>query len=413
MFTAPRVGRFVTFAVLAGLVAHAAGCGFAQPTNDPPRELLAQVWKEPGREGVTQPETNKIVVEGLARYGTAAPQPAPGAVIPPLNILSLSAGGKYGAYAAGILNGWSALGTRPDFDIVTGVSSGAIISVYAFLGPQYDCKLKAFFTEIDQKELFKVTPLHNLTFHGSLGYPYGFKKIIRDEITAERLAEVAAAHRAGRRLYIGTLNVHAKQLTIWDIGEIACRGTQESVDLVGKIILAATAVPGLLPPVEIDVVVDGQHYTELHSDAGVVAQSFIRFAPHQTPIAGTKMLAGSQLYCLAAGKIEPDAVIGRMGILKRVGASLSSSLYSLYKAELMKLYALCVTTGMQFNLAAIPKEFPVDEVSTRIRSREMKPLYDSGYQMAVQGLVWRQTPPGALTGEEPEPRTGTVFRTLK
>lgn len=412
MFTAPRVGRLVTFALLAALPL-AAGCRLAQRTNDPPRELLDRTWKEPGREGWTHPETDKLIIESLAKECAGGPPPAAAACVKPMNILSLSAGGKYAAYSAGVLVGWTATGTRPDFDIVTGVSSGAIISVYAFLGPQYDHKLTSFFTETDQRELFKLHPVSNLYFHGSLGYPYGLKRIIRDELSAERVAEIACAHRAGRRLYIGTLNVHAKKLTVWDVGEIACRGTPEAADLIGKIILAATAVPGLLPPVQIEVEVDGKRYTETHSDAGVVAQSFLRFAPHQMPAAGTKMLAGSQLYCLAAGKLEPDPVVGRMGMLKRIGAGLSSSLYSLYKAECVKMYALCVSSGMQFNLAAIPQDFPVDEVSTRIRSREMRPLYEAGYQRSVAGLVWRNTPPGALTGEEAEPRGGTVFHTLK
>ncbi|QEL19116.1 patatin-like phospholipase family protein [Limnoglobus roseus] len=412
MLTAPRVGWFVSCAALAALLPFAVGCRLV-PSNDPPKELLKQTWKEPGREGYTHPQTDKIIIENLAAECSGAPRSGPVAVVKPMNILSLSAGGKYGAYSAGILAGWTVHGTRPDFDIVTGVSSGAIVSVYAFLGPQYDDKLKKFFTETDQSDLFKLRPLHNLSFHGSLGYPYGMKQVIEEEITCDRLAEIAAAHQAGRRLYIGTLNIHEKQLTIWDIGEIACRGTPESVALVRKVILAATAVPGLLPPVEIDVVVDGKHYTEIHSDAGVVAQSFIRFAPHQVPTPGTKALVGSQLYCLAAGKIDPDPVIGRMGILKRVGAGVSSSLYALYKEELIKMYALCVTTGMQFNLAAIPKDYKIDEISTRIRAREMRPLYESGYQAAVQGMVWRQTPPGALTGEEPEARSGTVFHTVR
>lgn len=412
MRAAPRVGWYVSCAVVAVVLPLATGCRLI-PTNEPPKELAKLIWKEPGQEGYSRPDTDKIIIESLALKCTDGPPPVAAACVKPMNILSLSAGGKYAAFAAGVLNGWTALGTRPDFDIVTGVSSGAIVSVYAFLGPQYDQKLKEFFTETEQRDLFRTRPLHNLPFHGSLGYPYGLRRIIREEITAARCCEIAAAHRAGRRLYIGTLNVHTKQLVIWDIGALACQGTPDSVQLIGKIVQAATAVPGLLPPVEIDVVVDGKHYTELHSDAGPVAQSFIKFDEHQRPTPGTKCLAGSQLYCLAAGKIEPDPIVGRMGIIARVGASVSSSLYSLYKQELTKYYALCATTGLQFNIAAIPPDFPVDEISTRIRSREMKPLYDKGYEMATQGTVWRQTPPGALPGEEPEPRSGVVFHSQK
>lgn len=413
MSTARRVAGSSLYVLLLATVSLAGGCAYLRQTNEPPEDVVKRTWKEPGRESITLPETDKIVIEGLARQ-FIAPMPVQ-EIIPhkPLSILALSAGGKYAAFSAGVLTGWTAHGTRPEFDVVTGVSSGAIIAVFAFLGPQYDHKLKEFFTTVDQADLFRFRPLRNIALNGSLAYPTGLKKTIDEEINAFSLAEIAAAHQAGRRLYLATLNVHTKQPVIWDIGGIACSGRSDSLDLIRKVMLAATAVPGLLPSVEFDVVVDGVHYTELHSDGGPVTQTFVKFSPHHGPQPGAKWLAGSQLYCLAAGKIEPDPVPGRMGIIKRIGASVSASLYALYKVELLKMYALCVTSGMQFNLVAIPPETKLDVVSTRIKASEMRPLYDLGYRMAVQGMGWQQTPPGSVTGEEVEPRSGVVFRTLR
>jgi hypothetical protein len=390
----------------------AGGCAYLRQGNEPPDDLLRRPWKEPGSESVTLPETDKIVIDGLAaQFAAATPIPAAGPQRP-LNILALSAGGKYAAYAAGVLNGWTAHGTRPEFDIVTGVSSGAIVSLFAYLGPQYDEKLKCFFTQFDQADLFRFRPVRNLILHGSMAYPTGLKRIIEEEIDEATLAEIAAAHHAGRRLYLATLNVHTKMPVFWDVGGIASSGRPDALDLVRKVMLAATAVPGLLPAVEFDIVVDGVHYKELHSDGGPVTQTFVKFGPHRCPLPGTKWLAGSQLYCLAAGKIDPDPVPGRMGVVKRIGASVSACLYALYKVELLKLYALCVTSGMQFNLASIPQDTKLDVVSTRIKASEMRPLYDLGYRHAVEGNVWRQAPPGAVTGDEVEPRAGTTFRTL-
>ena len=56
--------------------------------------------------------------------------------------LAISGGGDDGAFGAGLLAGWSARGDRPVFGLVTGVSTGALSAPFAFLGGEYDAKLK-------------------------------------------------------------------------------------------------------------------------------------------------------------------------------------------------------------------------------------------------------------------------------
>lgn len=410
MHSTPRVVWIFALTLGIALAAILPGCAGARPIDTPPAATTKLYWQsEPSHESC-RPETDKIIIDGLAAQLGGAPPPP---ITKPLNVLALSAGGKYAAYSAGLLCGWTETGTRPTFDIVTGVSSGAILSLYAFLGPQYDAKLKCFFTEYNQSDLFPVRPLRNLIVNGSMAAPIGLKRTIEKEINNFTLAEIAQSHKAGRRLYLATMNVHTKQLVIWDIGGIACSGRPDALALVRTVMLAATAVPALLPPVEIDVVVDGKRYTEVHCDAGPVTQTFVRFGPHDCPRPGAKWLAGSQLYCLAAGKIDPDPIEGRVGFISRVSASVSASLYALYRVELMKLHSLCLTTGMQFNLAAIPPETELDVDSTSIQAKVMKPLFELGYRTGVAGIPWRPTPPGALDGEEPEPRSGTSFRTVR
>lgn len=401
---AQRVVRIALSALLAACCA--LGCASTRiPT--PSNSVVRAPWHADPPTDECRPETDKLIVDGLSAQ-LAAPAPA---IERPINVLALSAGGKYGAYSAGLLCGWTANGTRPNFDIVTGVSSGAILALYAFLGPQYDHKIKCFFTEYDQSDLFPVRPLRNLPFHGSMASPKGLKRIIAEELNPSTLAEIAQAHRAGRRLYLATLNIHSKRLVVWDIGGIACSGRDDALELVRKVVLAATAVPALLPPVEFDVTVNGQRYKELHCDAGPATQTFVRFGPLEPPKPGTRWLAGSQLYCLAAGKIEPDPVQGRLGFIKRISVCVSASLYALYKLELVKLYALCLTTGMQFNMAAIPPDADVDVNSTTIQASAMRPLFKLGYEAAVRKIEWRQTPPGAIEGEESHPRSGLGFTT--
>jgi Patatin-like phospholipase len=407
---ARKVVRIVVLALGIAFAAIAPGCASYRRIHVPPAAMTKLHWQAEPPSDACRPETDKIITDGLAAQLGGPPQPP---VAKPLQVLALSAGGKYAAYSAGLLCGWTETGTRPTFDIVTGVSSGAILSLYAFLGPQYDHKLKSFFTEYNQSDLFPIRPLRNLIVNGSMAAPIGLKKSIDREINNFTLAEIALAHKAGRRLYLATMNVHTKKLVIWDIGGIACSGRPDALALTRKVMLAATAVPALLPPVEFDVVVDGNRYTELHCDAGPVTQTFLRFGPHDCPRPGAKWLAGSQLYCLAAGKIDPDPIDGRVGFIDRVSASVSASLYALYRVELMKLYSLCLITGMQFNLAAIPPETALDVDSTRIQANVMKPLFELGHRTAIAGIPWRPTPPGALPGEETEPRSGTVFRTAR
>ena len=407
---ARKVARIVVVLLGIAVAAVATGCAASRILPTPPPDLTKRPWQAIPDVDECRPETDKIITDGLA---VRLVGPSPQTSRQPMHVLALSAGGKYAAYSAGLLCGWTANGTRPDFDIVTGVSSGAILSVYAFLGPQYDHKLKQFFTEYNQSDLFPIRPLRNLIVNGSMAAPIGLKRTIEQEINTFTLAEIALAHQAGRRLYLATMNVHTKKLVIWDIGGIASSGRPDALELVRKVMLAATAVPALLPPVEFDIVVDGRHYKELHCDAGPVTQTFVRFSPKDCPRPAAKWLAGSQLYCLAAGKIDPDPIEGRVGFIGRVSASVSASLYALYRVELMKLYALCLTTGMQFNLAAIPPETELDVDSTRIQASVMRPLFTLGFNTAIGGIPWRKTPPGAVEGEETPPRAGTNFQSVR
>jgi hypothetical protein len=408
-------GRRVRFVVSYGLLIATAlllmSCAYLRTPNDPPKDVQQKYWFEPNKPVANHPGVNKATLQGLASVLAGQAPVAPATPPRPLNILSLSAGGKYAAFSAGVLTGWTAHGDRPTFDVVTGVSAGAIVAMYAFLGPAYDDKLAKFFTETNQRDLFQTRPFINLALYGSLSTPTGFKRILEQEVNEKTLSEIRAAHSAGRRFFLATMNVHKKQETVWDIGAIASCGRPDAGELVRQIFLAATAVPGMLPPVAFDVTVDGVHYTELHADGGPVTQTFVRFGPCAVPNPGTKWLSGSQLYCLAAGKIDPDPIVGRLSIVGRVGGSFSAALYALYRAEIQNLYTLCVTSGMQYNLASIPHEMDVDVVSTRVRASEMKPLYDIGYRMASAGMVWRQVPPGIADTEEVPPRDGLQFQT--
>ena len=406
-----RPTTVLLFAV-ACLGAANASCNRLRHVNYPSVELFSEKWSEPSVPPGTYPDSDRAAVDGLANALAGKPVPVPpatGLPTKPLNVLALSAGGKYGAYSAGVLCGWTESGTRPTFDVVTGVSTGAILALYAFQGSQYDGKLKKFFTTTKGSDLFRTRPVRNLVRYGSISTADGLKKIIDEEVTAQFLCELRASHMAGRRLFIGTLNAHTKRLIIWDIGAVACSGRPDADDFVRKIILAACAIPGMVPPVEFDVIVNGKRYQEVHTDGGAVTQTFMKFGPNVTPAPGTQWLAGSNLYAISAGKLYADPTDGRLNLLDQISASVSASLYALYRVELLKLYTLCVTSGMTYQLVVVPDEVRGSPRSMLIEPVEMTNLFNVGVKQASGGVPWRMLPPGAELGEEETPRTGTTF----
>jgi hypothetical protein len=346
-------------------------------------------------------EIAKPISDSLA----SALAPSAGPVAPPKHALAISGGGQYAAYNAGLIVGWTASGTRPQFDVVTGISSGALVAGYAVLGEKYDPHLTRVFTSLRNKDLFVYRPLLGVIRNEAVANPKGLVELIEREVNDEFLADLRAAHGAGRRLYVGTMNVVTRRLTVWDVGAIACSGRPDAGDLVRKVALAAGSIPGLVPAVKFDVEVNGVRYTEEHVDAGATCQTFLRFGPGaERPADGaTGWLTGSNLYAMAAGRLYAPLLDGKLGPLKRATSTVSAALYALYRAEATNLYAFCGVSGMKFHMIAIPEDAEVPPNSTSFDPAAMRKLYDLGYCQAKTGIPWRFTPPGAEPGEEEHP----------
>src|SRR5262249_54645862 len=161
---------------------------------------------------------------------------------------AMSGGGADGAYAAGLLTGWTQTGKRPEFSVVTGVSIGALISPYAFLGSRYDAELKDSITTITPADIFEDHATGE-SFMDS----WPLKKTIEKRVTPQLVAEIAAEHRKGRRLLAITTNVDAGRRVIWNMGAIAERGDEKSLKLFRDVLLASASIPGFFPPVFIEV----------------------------------------------------------------------------------------------------------------------------------------------------------------
>jgi hypothetical protein len=331
---------------------------------------------------------------------------------PKKNVLVVSGGGIYGAYPAGVLAGWTETGTRPSFDVVTGVSTGALVAVFAFLGPEFDCDLRNFYTTVSKEDIYRRRRFPFLIFAESLADNTPLVRIIEAGITDERIAAVAAAHNSGRRLYIGTSDLDTRRAVVWDMGALAARNTPEDRKLIRDILVATTAIPGFFPPVRIPVTVDGVRYVERHVDGNTSSAMF--FVPPYVPPAEraalpSTWLHGSNIYALVAGKLYADPVPVKARTFRIAGNAISTVLYDQTRSDLHKLFLTSVLTGMNFNMTAIPKELPVTTDSTNFDRHEMTRLFEAGREWARSGPVWRHTPPGYEPGEGSKYRSGTVL----
>ncbi len=342
-----------------------------------------------------------------ARTAYAAPRPA-GARTP--TFLALSGGGMYGAYTTGVLAGWSAAGDRPTFDTVTGVSTGAIIATYAFLGPEYDRRMVESYTSITDRDVYRRRPAPALLWSDSAADSGPLKALIASQVDDELLAAVAAAHRSGRRLYVGTTNLDTRRLVVWDMGAIAASGRPDAGDLYRQVLLASSSPPGFFPPVPIEVTVNGRPFKELHADGGATTGVFLRASTlNAGAAAGGKPLAGADAYVIVAGKLYSDPVAAERRAVKIAESGLQSLLYSQTRGELYRIYTLCLLGGMRYHLAAVPDDDPAPVDAMGFDPAQMRRLYELGYTASTARRAWRDTPPGALPHEQTRPRTGPDF----
>jgi Patatin-like phospholipase len=237
------------------------------------------------------------------------------------NYLAVSGGGSDGAFGAGLLVGWSEAGTRPKFDVVTGISTGALIAPFAFLGSDYDAQLKEVYTTYGQKDIAQPRTLLSVAAEASIASIAPMVALVEHYVSSDFLAAVANEHRKGRRLLIGTSHLDAQRPVIWNMGEIAVRGDQNAIELFRKIIIASASVPGIFPPALISVDKGGRTYDEMHVDGGVVSQVFL-FPTQFDPRSLDKRLGHSprrRLFIIRNGRLSAEWETVEPSILKIAG----------------------------------------------------------------------------------------------
>jgi hypothetical protein len=314
------------------------------------------------------------------------------------NILALSGGGSNGAFGAGILNGWSATGTRPIFKIVTGISTGALIAPFAFLGEDYDQVLKQVYTSVETKDIMKLNS-YLISEQGldSLADSSPLRKLIKKYVTEKVIRSVALAHQKGRRLYIGTTDLDVGRLVIWNMGAIASYDNPEADNLFRKILLASASIPILLPPVYIPVEAGGEIYEEMHVDGGVSTQVFlygdILNLDDVARSVGLSSVGPGRIYIIQNLKSLPQYVPVKSNLVAISKRTVTNLLANQGNGDLYRIYSIAQREGIEFKLVFIPNTYESHD-PLNFDPVSMERLFDLGYRMASSGDPWQNHPPG-------------------
>ncbi len=314
-----------------------------------------------------------------------------------IDVLAVSGGGSNGAFGVGLLSGWAESGTRPTFSLVTGISTGALIAPFAFLGPDYEDPIIRMYTTVNTKDIIKNKSLFSiLGGSDSIADSSPLANIIAGLIDEEFLAAVAKAYSEGRRLLIGTTNLDARKLVIWNMGKIASIGTPEALKLFRDIMLASSSIPVAFPPVFVEVEAGGNIYDEMHVDGGVVTEVFFYGFTVDIDEAldtiGVTEKPKLRVFIIRNNQIEPRYEPVNRNILSIAEKSLSNLTTSQGIGDLFRIYLITQKDDIDFNLAFIPESF-IPDPKEPFDPVEMKRLYNLGYEMAKNGYPWQKYPP--------------------
>ena len=319
----------------------------------------------------------------------------PGIYNKPHNYLAISGGGANGAFGAGLLAGWTETGTRPEFTMVTGISTGALTAPFAFLGSDYDDKLKEIYTTVSTEDLVRKRNLIAAAFGDSMVDTRPMREMMVRYFNIDIIEAIAREYKRGRRLYIGTVNLDAGRSVIWDIGAIAASDYHRKVELIYDVLQASSAIPVAFPPVVIPVEVGGLPYDEMHVDGGTGTQVFVYPAAVNWKVISSKLKAQGKprVFVVRNSFLDPDYRGVKRSILPIGIRTIDSLIRTQGIGDLYQIYALCMRDGNDFNLAYIPADF-TEEPAESFDPVYMGKLFDLGYQMAIAGYPWEKFPPG-------------------
>ncbi|GJG95033.1 patatin-like phospholipase family protein [Cupriavidus pauculus] len=345
--------------------------------------------------GADAPELTKAAFDALKREREYLGGQGVTGQMPQAVFLAISGGGDNGAFAAGLLNAWNETGTRPEFKLVTGISTGALIAPFAFLGAKYDSTLKQVYTTISPKDVLEQRSFLGGVLSDAMADNRPLLTLTRKFVTEDLLKEIAAEYAKGRMLLVATTDLDARRGIIWDMGKIATYGGPKALDLFIKVLVASTSIPGAFPPMMINVEANGAAYQEMHVDGGVVAQVFVYPATLrvQEEAASIGVRRERKLYIIRNARLDADWAEVERSTMSIASRAVASMIQSQGVGDLYRIYATASRDGVDFNLAFIPASFNAPH-KEEFDTDYMRALYDAAYQMTLKGYPWAKAPPG-------------------
>lgn len=310
-----------------------------------------------------------------------------------INYLVLSGGGAGGAFSVGVLTAWTDKGQRPEFDMVSGVSTGALIAPYAFLGPAYDEALVELYTSGIAQELVDMKFLPKGLLGPSLLKQEPLRKMVEQYLTQDILAKIAAEHRKGRRLLVLTSNLDSQRAVIWNMGAIADSKRPDALKLFQDIIIASASIPGLYPAVLIQAKSGDRSFEEMHSDGGSASQ--ILTIPEGWMASSDKVKwpegATLNLYIIVNNALMPEFSTTRNNTFTVMARANSTLIKSQTRSALVATYVYAQKNGIRFRVASIDKQVPYTMIDP-FNTSYMRAVYNLGYNKMSNGTLWKDRP---------------------
>lgn len=303
------------------------------------------------------------------------------------DMLALSSGGPDGAFGVGVLNGLSASGKRPVYEVVTGISTGALIAPFAFIGPKYDFLLKSLYTGKQIEGLIGAPNYFRALAGGALYQPENLQGLIQTLITRDLMSEIGRLNSRGRRLYVATANLDADELTVWDMTKIASLGDDASLQLFRQVIEAAISIPGAFAPVRIASNTPSGPIEELHGDGAVLANFYID--PNMVP---DDALAKANIEVIIHNQLKPKPAAQQASLVPLLKKSVTSLSRSSMILLLRQAWREAKVRNISFKYANLPSQWP-SVSALDIDRGYMNKTYELGYGLALDSAVWNTVEP--------------------
>jgi hypothetical protein len=387
---------FSLLLVLPVLLSLAGGCVSVPKRNPVPEDLVtsAKIPDFPERARFWGDEVPPWTARWYALTKEEAAERYPAMAGRPHAYLAISGGGANGAFGAGLLSGWTASGTRPEFTMVTGISTGALIAPFAFLGPDYDHVIEEVYTTTTTKDIAKKRSKLGAITSNAAANTEPLQELIARHVDETVVQAIAVEHKKGRNLIVGTTNLDVKRPVIWNLGAIASSGHPDALEWIHKLLLASASIPGAFPPVLLEVEAGGEMYDEMHVDGGAAAQVFL----YPVGLNWSRLLeklevpGTPRIFIIRNSRMAPKWKPVKNRLLPIMGGSVSALIRTQGIGDLYRIYQTALKDGMDYNLAYIPDDF--DEIpQEQFDPVYMRKLFDIGYELAADGYPWDKLPP--------------------